>query len=126
MTMEYFHFRINNKMSFFPQNNKIIQFVNCRILYKSEIIKEDLWVRDGLILNPEKVFFTEKRSASIKIDCKNLIISPGFIDLQINGELVAFNIYTVVPQTYTYLTTVRIVDILQFFILSYCVYCDIV
>lgn len=82
--MKRFHFRISI-MSSFSQKNNIIQFVNCRIVYKSRIIKEDLWVRDGLILNPEKIFFTEKKAADIKIDCKNLIISPGFIDLQING-----------------------------------------
>ena len=75
--------------------NKIIQFINCRILFKGEIIKEDLWVRDGLILNPEKIFFAERRAADVKIDCKNLILSPGFIDLQINGEYVLVSIYTV-------------------------------
>lgn len=66
--------------------NEIIQFVNCRILYKGEIIKEDFWVRNGIILNPEIIFFTERKAADKKIDCKNLIISPGFIDLQINGR----------------------------------------
>ncbi|XP_066919635.1 N-acetylglucosamine-6-phosphate deacetylase-like [Clytia hemisphaerica] len=64
---------------------RIIQFINCRILYKGELIKEDFWVRDGIILNPEKVFYTEREAAHLKIDCKNLIISPGFIDVQING-----------------------------------------
>ena len=69
---------------------RIIQFVNCRILYKGELIREDLWVRDGIILNPEKVFYTEREAAYLKIDCKNLIISPGFIDVQINGILFEF------------------------------------
>ncbi|XP_010166198.1 N-acetylglucosamine-6-phosphate deacetylase, partial [Antrostomus carolinensis] len=46
---------------------------------------EDLWVREGKILNPEKLFFDEKGSADIQLDCKDSIIAPGFIDVQING-----------------------------------------
>ncbi|XP_070554252.1 N-acetylglucosamine-6-phosphate deacetylase-like [Ptychodera flava] len=67
--------------------SQILQFVNCRILYKHEIIKEDLWVRDGKILNPRKLFWEEKGYADVKIDCHGRIIAPGFIDVQINGGL---------------------------------------
>lgn len=63
------------------------QFTNCRILKAGQITKEDLWVRAGKIINPEKIFFDEKLQAAKRIDCKNAIISPGFIDLQINGKL---------------------------------------
>lgn len=65
--------------------SELIQFVNCKILRNHRIIKEDLWVRDGKIVNPEKVFFDEKIKAARVIDCKNCIIAPGFIELQING-----------------------------------------
>ncbi|KAI5627298.1 N-acetylglucosamine-6-phosphate deacetylase, partial [Silurus asotus] len=47
--------------------------------------EEDLWVRDGKILNPEKLFFEEQGFADRKVDCGNKIIAPGFIDVQING-----------------------------------------
>ncbi|KFO65677.1 Putative N-acetylglucosamine-6-phosphate deacetylase, partial [Corvus brachyrhynchos] len=47
--------------------------------------REDLWVREGKILNPEKLFFDEKGSADVQLDCKDSIIAPGFIDVQING-----------------------------------------
>lgn len=67
------------------QNSKIIRFTNCHILRDHQIIREDLWVRDGRIANPEPIFFMEKRMADISIDCKNMLISPGYIDLQING-----------------------------------------
>ncbi|XP_047141626.1 N-acetylglucosamine-6-phosphate deacetylase isoform X1 [Hydra vulgaris] len=63
----------------------LVQFINCRILYQKEIIKEDFWVKNGKILNPEKIFFDEKLSADIQIDCKNMIIAPGYIDTQLNG-----------------------------------------
>lgn len=49
--------------------------------------REDLWVREGKILNPEKLFFDEKGSADIQLDCKDSILAPGFIDVQINGTV---------------------------------------
>lgn len=49
--------------------------------------REDLWVREGKILNPEKLFFEEKGSADVQLDCKDSIIAPGFIDVQINGTV---------------------------------------
>ncbi|RZB39992.1 N-acetylglucosamine-6-phosphate deacetylase [Asbolus verrucosus] len=64
---------------------ELLQFINCRILRDHKIIKEDFWVRSGVIVNPEKIFFDEKIEASRKIDCGGHIIAPGFIDLQING-----------------------------------------
>ncbi|MCI4395226.1 hypothetical protein PGIGA_G00178000 [Pangasianodon gigas] len=55
------------------------------ILGDHRLQREDLWVRDGKILNPEKLFFDEQGFADHKIDCGNKIIAPGFIDVQING-----------------------------------------
>ncbi|CAH1981198.1 unnamed protein product [Acanthoscelides obtectus] len=66
-------------------DNKLVQFKECRILRDHNIINEDLWVRNGKIVNPEKIFFDEKITADTVIHCKNNIIAPGFIDLQING-----------------------------------------
>ncbi|XP_026467904.1 N-acetylglucosamine-6-phosphate deacetylase isoform X1 [Ctenocephalides felis] len=65
--------------------SKIIQFKNCYILRDHNIILEDLWIRNGKIINPEDIFFDEKTVAHEVIDCKGAIISPGFIDIQING-----------------------------------------
>lgn len=64
---------------------KLLQFKNCRLLRNHKIITDDIWVRNGKIINPEEIFFDEKVSADKKFDCKGAIISPGFIDLQING-----------------------------------------
>lgn len=63
----------------------ILQFTNCKILRDHVIQKEDLWVRDGKIIDPEKVFFDEKVISAKKFDCLGTLIVPGFIDLQING-----------------------------------------
>lgn len=61
------------------------QFCNCKILRDSRIQTEDLWVRDGKIVNPEKIFYDEKIKPDIRIDCGGALISPGYIDVQING-----------------------------------------
>ncbi|XP_023654413.1 N-acetylglucosamine-6-phosphate deacetylase isoform X1 [Paramormyrops kingsleyae] len=63
----------------------ITQFVNCRILKDHQLQREDLWVREGKILNPEKLFFDEEGYADHQVDCESKILAPGFIDVQING-----------------------------------------
>ncbi|XP_058062187.1 N-acetylglucosamine-6-phosphate deacetylase [Anopheles bellator] len=72
-------------ISLTEQDNTLTQFRNCRVLRSHQLVTDDLWVRDGKIVDPEKVFFDEKRAAHVKIDCHGSIIAPGFIDLQING-----------------------------------------
>lgn len=71
---------------------KIIQFRNCRLLRNHQLIVDDLWVRSGQIIDPEKVFFDEKKQADLQIDCHGAIIAPGFIDLQINGKFATLKI----------------------------------
>uniref|UniRef100_A0A3Q3XP82 N-acetylglucosamine-6-phosphate deacetylase n=1 Tax=Mola mola TaxID=94237 RepID=A0A3Q3XP82_MOLML len=63
----------------------ITQFINCKILKDYRLQREDLWTRDGKIIDPEKLFFDEQGYADKHVDCKGSIIAPGFIDLQING-----------------------------------------
>lgn len=66
---------------------RLIQFKNCRILRNHKIIKDDIWVRNGIIIDPEKIFFDEKKIAHIQVDCKDALIAAGFIELQINGKI---------------------------------------
>ncbi|XP_049600515.1 N-acetylglucosamine-6-phosphate deacetylase [Syngnathus scovelli] len=63
----------------------ITQLLNCRILRDHRLQSEDLWVREGKILNPEKLFFDEQAYADEQVDCGGAIVAPGFIDVQING-----------------------------------------
>lgn len=67
--------------------NQLKQFYNCRILRQGKISVEDLWVRNGRIIDPEKIFYDEKVEPEFKVNCQGAIISPGFIDVQINGIL---------------------------------------
>ncbi|KAF7655838.1 hypothetical protein LDENG_00049370 [Lucifuga dentata] len=63
----------------------ITQFINCRILRDHKLQREDLWVREEKILDPEKLFFDEQGYADELVDCEGSIVAPGFIDVQING-----------------------------------------
>lgn len=67
-------------------DKKLTQFRNCRVLRNHRLVEDDVWVRGGKIIDPEKVFFDEKRQADVQIDCGGSIVAPGFIDLQINGN----------------------------------------
>lgn len=67
-------------------NNEIIQFINCRLVREHKLIVDDLWVRNGKIINPEKIFFDERTVADRIVNCNGSILAPGFIDIQINGK----------------------------------------
>ncbi|XP_039746255.1 N-acetylglucosamine-6-phosphate deacetylase [Pararge aegeria] len=68
------------------KENSIIRIHDCYILRDGKIIKEDLWIRNGVIVNPEQIFYVEQAEADHTIKAfENLLIAPGFIDIQING-----------------------------------------
>ena len=46
----------------------------------------DVWVREGKVIDPQRLFYVEKLAADRVVDCHGLIVAPGFIDIQINGE----------------------------------------
>ncbi|XP_059616718.1 N-acetylglucosamine-6-phosphate deacetylase [Phlebotomus argentipes] len=64
---------------------KLIQFRNCRLIRNHSIVKDDLWVRGGKIIDPLAIFFDEEQQSDVQVDCQGALIAPGFIDLQING-----------------------------------------
>ncbi|GAB0093426.1 N-acetylglucosamine-6-phosphate deacetylase [Sergentomyia squamirostris] len=64
---------------------KLIQFRNCQLVRNHQIVKDDLWVRGGKIIDPMGIFFDEERVSDVQVDCQGALIAPGFIDLQING-----------------------------------------
>ena len=51
----------------------------------SELVRRDIWVREGRIMEPPHLFFREHKSPDFVLDCSNHIVAPGFIDIQING-----------------------------------------
>jgi imidazolonepropionase-like amidohydrolase len=70
--------------------NRVIKFTNAR-LYKGNTFKnEDLWVRDGRVIDAAERFWDaasfSEFACDIMIDCEGHVLCPGFIDIQCNGE----------------------------------------
>eukprot|EP00051_Salpingoeca_urceolata_P001075 m.38401 g.38401 ORF g.38401 m.38401 type:complete len:518 (-) comp11181_c0_seq1:251-1804(-) len=63
----------------------VTRFTNCRVCRPSGIETEDVWVQDGRIIDARVQFWEVRRQADVVVDCKGLLLAPGFIDLQING-----------------------------------------
>lgn len=64
----------------------VTRYTNCHILSNGKLIKEDLWVRRGRFIDPQRLFYDERKTADRIINCHGAIISPGFIELQLNGR----------------------------------------
>lgn len=76
-------------------SGKLFKYMNCRLIRDGDLIEDDLWVRDGIIVNPEYIFFSEKVTADVTVDCDGAILCPGFIDVQINGNQIVVQVYLV-------------------------------
>ena len=67
--------------------SQIIRYKGGSICSDEGIIeKGDVWVRAGKVIDPLSLFYEEKKAPDLVIDCKDLIVAPGFIDIQINGR----------------------------------------
>ncbi|OMJ12670.1 putative N-acetylglucosamine-6-phosphate deacetylase [Smittium culicis] len=66
--------------------DKLIKFYNCRILKNHELVDEYLFIRNGKIVDPKYSFWDEKVTPDLFFDCEQGIISPGYIDIQLNGS----------------------------------------
>ncbi|KAH7367569.1 N-acetylglucosamine-6-phosphate deacetylase [Plectosphaerella cucumerina] len=67
--------------------NGITRFTNCRLVKGDDLVKEDLWVssRTGKIISSQSTFFDELTLPDESIDLGGRIVSPGMIDVQLNG-----------------------------------------
>ena len=68
------------------EEDRIIRYRDCKIVKNGSLVEEDVFIRKGKILDPKKLFFEERKQADIVFDCDGLIVSPGFIDIQVNGR----------------------------------------
>uniref|UniRef100_D8Q9U9 N-acetylglucosamine-6-phosphate deacetylase n=1 Tax=Schizophyllum commune (strain H4-8 / FGSC 9210) TaxID=578458 RepID=D8Q9U9_SCHCM len=69
-------------------SNGLICFTNCLLpLEDGSLVERDLWIdeRRGVILDAQKTFFLRKERPAKVIDLDGNILSPGFLDIQING-----------------------------------------
>jgi N-acetylglucosamine-6-phosphate deacetylase len=60
-----------------------IQFTNCRLCKKGKLVSTPLTISPSGIILPNSPLPPD----TLQVDVKNAIISPGFIELQINGAL---------------------------------------
>lgn len=70
-----------------PKPTGVIKFTNCRLVKGSNLIDGDLWMSSvsGKILNGQEILYEQRVAPDEVIDLGGRILSPGFIDVQLNG-----------------------------------------
>lgn len=82
----------------------ITKFTNCRLVRDDHLENGDLWVSSvtRAILSSQATFYDDKALPDRVVDLGGRIVSPGLIDVQLNGAF-GFNFSTLpeeVPETY--------------------------
>ncbi|PFH52140.1 carbohydrate esterase family 9 protein [Amanita thiersii Skay4041] len=68
--------------------NSLVCFTNCLLPQEDgNLIEKDLWIdqRRGIILDAQTTFYLRRERPNTVIDLGGNILSPGYIDLQLNG-----------------------------------------
>ncbi|TFK74577.1 Metallo-dependent hydrolase [Pluteus cervinus] len=68
--------------------NGLVCFTNCLLPQEDgSLVEKDLWIDEsrGVILDAQRTFFLRKERPARIVDLGGNILSPGFIDVQING-----------------------------------------
>jgi N-acetylglucosamine-6-phosphate deacetylase len=65
----------------------ITKFTNCRLILNNTLVHQDLWISSlsGKIIRSQEAFYSQHIIPDTIIDLNNKILSPGFIDVQLNG-----------------------------------------
>ncbi|KAH7323679.1 hypothetical protein BKA65DRAFT_555356 [Rhexocercosporidium sp. MPI-PUGE-AT-0058] len=76
----------------------ITKFTNCRLVKGDELVEQDLWVSSetGKIVRSQEAFYGDHSVPDITINLGGKIISPGLIDVQLNGAF-GFN-FSQIPE----------------------------
>ncbi|KAK7747338.1 N-acetyl-glucosamine-6-phosphate deacetylase [Cytospora paraplurivora] len=88
--------------------NGITKLTNCRLAKGSTLVQEDLWVDSttGKILETQQAFYDDRVLPDKTIDLGGRIVSPGLIDVQLNGAF-GVNFSMVVSDVSQYGKSVR-------------------
>ncbi|KAL2144250.1 hypothetical protein VTI28DRAFT_9387 [Corynascus sepedonium] len=78
-----------------PRHTGITKFTNCRLLRDDELVWDDVWFSSatGKILRSQSAFYDELIMPDEVVDLGGRIVSPGFIECQLNGAY-GFNFST--------------------------------
>jgi hypothetical protein len=77
---------------------RITKFTNCRLVRGNELVEQDLWVSSGSgkVVRSQEVFYSENIVPDVTVNLGGRIISPGMIDVQLNGAF-GFN-FSQIPE----------------------------
>ena len=67
-------------------NSRVTRFKYGDVVRGGKLVKSDVWVREGKVIDPQTMFYDERRLPDRVINCEGFIVAPGFIDIQINGK----------------------------------------
>lgn len=89
-------------------SNVITKFTNCRLVQGDALVEQDLWVSSatGKILETQVAFYDHFVLPDQTINLGGRIVSPGLIDVQLNGAF-GLNFSTLVPDMSLYGKAVR-------------------
>lgn len=93
------------------KEERITKFTNCRLVRGNELVQQDLWVSSvtGKIVRSQEVFYGEQVMPDVTINLGGRIISPGLIDVQLNGAF-GFNFSQIPEDASSYGKTLREVN----------------
>ncbi|KAJ4231193.1 N-acetyl-glucosamine-6-phosphate deacetylase [Fusarium falciforme] len=89
----------------------ITRFTNCRVAKQGKLMEEDVWFssKTGTILSSQSAFFDDNALPDNSIDLGGRIVSPGLIDVQLNGAF-GFNFSTLLSNGDEYAKEVQAVN----------------
>ncbi len=89
----------------------VTKFTNCRLVKGDSLIAADLWISSltGKIVRSQEVFYSSLTTPDHTIDLGGRIISPGLIDVQLNGAF-GFNFSQIPDDASTYGKALRQVN----------------
>jgi N-acetylglucosamine-6-phosphate deacetylase len=90
---------------------RITKFTNCRILRGNSLVEQDLWVssKTGKIIRSQEAFYGQLAVPDATINLGGRIISPGLIDVQLNGAF-GFNFSHISESSTSYAKSLRQVN----------------
>ncbi|CAN9111489.1 unnamed protein product [Alternaria sp. RS040] len=65
----------------------VIKFTNCLLVKGNALVNQDLWIssKSGKVLNGQEILYEYRTAPEQIVDLSGRILSPGFIDTQLNG-----------------------------------------
>lgn len=65
----------------------VTKFTNCLLVHGNKLVNEDLWISSisGKILSGQETLFEHRTAPDKVVDLGGRILSPGFIETQMNG-----------------------------------------